>query len=422
MNQVYQPSGKVSVLFAPAYAIMLAMAAISALACVFCVHFSPYSVLDVAICFVIAKGVGKYGALWCVKFGRVRNSMVASVSGMLAALWYGSFLAVLYLPVQELFRGGSIDALKDAPGQLLGKLSFSGFSQAISELKNQGTDITGKNGSVFFSLSGTVSMVLLVICGIILVAYFLFVFREESLHPYFEDSGRWAKESIIIRSLPEEEEMFKSKLLLGETEVLTGLQSLREVNVDHYKVFIFSGGDRDGFYVSLYRMEGSGEVDRKTGKMIFEEEEVVKYLGVSRDLGAALLMRGSEEEEAVVRVVTEEAMRKAKLWLALDWAISLILILFGAFAIWKIDREDLPRFMMKGGFFYFAVMFLGNAVRLVRAFQEKTVIQSTEERLAYDGTKRYLGTEMGEPIIYKLFYLFLMVSAAVMFGICIGRM
>lgn len=423
MNQVYQPSGQVSILFLPVFAIMLFMAAISALACVFCVQFSPYSVLDVAICFVIAKGVGKYGGIWSIKCGKVRNPMIATVSGILAALWYGYFLVVFYLPIWEMSQAESIDSLKVAPGQLLGRLSFSGFFHAVSELKSKGAEITGKSGNVFFVLPGSPCIVLLVLCCIILAAYCASVFRETSKHPYFEESGRWAKEIVIIRRVPENEELFLSKLLLGETEALTRLQHLNEVNVDHYKVSLFSGGDRDGFYASVFRMENSGEVERRTGKMVFEERELVKYLGLGRDAGIALLMRKTEgEEDPAVRVVTDETERKAKRRLAVDWVVSLLLILFGAVAIWKIDEEDLPKFMMKGGFFYFAAMFLGNAVRLIRSFQKETVIESTEARFEYDGTKRYLGTETEEPMIYKLFYLFLMVSAAVLFGICIGRM
>lgn len=423
MNQIYQPSGKVSALSVPVYAVMLAMAAISALACACCVQLSPYSVLDAAICFAVAKGVGKYGALWCIRLGKVRNSLAATVGGMFAALWYGYFLVACYLPMQEMFRAESIDALKDAPEQMLGKLSFSDALHALLELKRRGADITGKGGDVYFSLPGTVSIALLAVCAIIMVAYFAWAFREASKYPYFEDSGRWAREFVMVRSMPEDEELFRSKLLLGETGVLAGLRSLEEVNVDHYKVSLFFGDDRDGYYVSLSRMAGSGEVDRRTGKMVFEEEEMIKYLAVGRDVGSTLLTRRPvEEEDAVVRVVTDEAMRKAKRWLIFDWAVSLLLILFGVFAIFKIDRVDLPRFMMKGGFFYFAAMFLGNAVRLVRCFQGEMVIESTEARLAYDGRKRYLGTETEAPILYKLFYFFLMVSAAVLFGVCIGRM
>ncbi len=423
MNQVYQPSGKVSILSVPVYAIMLIMAAISALACVFCVQFSPYSVLDAVICFAIAKGVGKYGALWCIRLGKVRNSMAATVSGMAVALWYGYFLVACYLPVQEMFRTESMDVLKDGPGQLLQKLSFSSFFHAFTELKDKGADIMGKGGDIYFSLSGSVSIALLAICGAVMLAYFASVFREAGKYPYFEDSGRWASKFVIIRSMPEDEELFQSKLLLGEMGVLAGLRPLEEVNVDHYKVSLFFGDDRDGHYVSLSRMEGSGEVDRRTGKMVFEEEEIMKYMEVGRDVGGALLSRRPEEEEdPVVRVVTDEEMRKAKRWLAFDWVVSLLLILFGVFAIFKIDRADLPGFMMKGGFFYFAAMFLGNGIRLVRSFQGEMVIESTEARLAYDGRKRYLGAETEAPILYKLFYFFLMVSAAVLFGVCIGRM
>lgn len=51
--------------------------------------------------------------------------------------------------------------------------------------------------------------------------------------------------------------------------------------------------------------------------------------------------------------------------------------------------------------------------------QKETVIESTEDRYIYDGTKKHLSRKIKTPVMFKLFYLFMMVSAIALFVLCI---
>lgn len=385
MSRTYRPSGKVSALFVPVYALALLLTAVCAFVCVFGIRFSPYTVFDAVICFFMTKGVAKYGASFTVRCGRVRNPRFAAISGLGVALWYECLLAVWYMRGEE----------------------------------SPGLAVTGKSGTVLFVLPETAAAALGVVLGIAAAIWITVEFRRAGEYPFFERSGKWARETVLVRCKPEDEAQCREALLRGESGLLTRLLPLYELNTNHWKLSLFSDGGRESFFVSVSRMESTGEVDRRSGKPTFEETALITYLEIEGAVGNALLLHRSDKEDAAVRVVTDESKRRAGWRLVYNALFSVIFIAFGAYCLFQMDKSELAEFLERGGFFYFALLFLGNAVRFIRSFEKERVFESAG--LSY-GAKRYLTTETTEPAAFKLFYLFLMLAGAVLFGICMWNM
>lgn len=421
MNQTYRPSGKISFFFVPAFAVMLLMTAAGTFVCAFCIWFSPYTVIDAVIFIIFTVFMAKYGALLCIKCGKVRNPFLSGIAGLILAVWYWYLLIVSYLPVKEIFTMESFHLPKENLMLTFRIFQPSKLWEAILALRNEGAAFTGKTGNTLFVIPGTVCIIFLSIAFLVTTLSFALTYRSRSRYPFCESSGKWAKEIVLTRSIPEDEELFLSKLFLGDTKVLSGLKPLNEVNVDHYQISLFVTGRKENFYVSISKMENSGKPDRHTGKTEFEENELTKYLATDRATGLSLLSRGPDRpEDAAVRVVTDETEKKDRRRLAIAWICGILQLLIVGTVILKMEHT--AEFLLKGGFFYILIVFLSSIVQFVRSFQKETVIVSTEERFEYDGIKKHLGTEKEIPLGYKLYYLFLMISAVALFTLCICRM
>lgn len=423
MNQTYQPSRKISVLFVPVFAVMLLMATVGAFACTALIWFSPYTVIDAVIFIIFTIFISKYGAIWCIQCGKVRNPFISVLAGLFLTVWYWYLLIVFSLPVRRIFTMESFQfqlSKKDLT-QIFQIFRFSKFWETLSALKGEGAAFTGKTGKPLFVIPGTACIIILSLLCIVTALYFVSEFHERSRYPFCETSGRWAKEITLTCRLSDDEELFLSKLLLGDTKVLSRLRPLNEVNVDHYQVSLFVTGTKENFYVSVSKMENSGKTDRHTGKMEFKETELAEYLAVDRATGLTLLSRKPDRsEDASVRVVTDETEKRDCRKLIIAWICGILQFLIIVIILLKM--ENAAEFLLKGGLFYIVIVFLSSIVQFVRSFQKETIIVSTEERSQYDGIKKYLGTERGTPIGYKLYYLFLMISAMALFGLCMQRM
>ena len=421
MNQTYQPSGKISILFVPVLAAVILMTAAGAITCTFCMAFSPYTVIDAVIFIIFTGFIAKYGAIWCIRCGKVRNPVFSSLTGFFLAAWYCYLLMVVYLPVKGIFTMESFRLSGEDLVQLFRIFRFSKFWETILLLRNEGAAFTGKTGNTLFVIPGIVCIILLSILFLITALYFALTFHERSGVPFCESSGRWAKEVVLTCGISDDEELFLTRLLLGDTKVLSLLKPLNEVNVDHYQVSVYVTGAKQNFYASVSKMENSGKTDRHTGKVEFEEKELTQYLAVDRATGLSLLSRSQDKpEETAVRIVTDETEKKDRQKLTIAWICGVLQLLIVSAII--LNMENAAEFLLKGGFFYLVIVFLSSIVQFVRTFQKETVIMSTEERSRYDGIKKYLGTEKETPIGYKLYYLFLIISAIALFGLCMWRM
>ena len=420
MNHTYRPSGKISVLFVPALAVMLLMAAAGTFACTFCIWFSPYTMIDAVIYIIFTRFMAKYGSLWCIKCGKVRNSALSVLTGLFLALWYWYLLLVLYRPVRKIFTEDSFILPKDSLCQAFQIFRPSEFQEAFTSLMNEGAAFTEKNGGSLFYITGTVCIVILSLVFLATAAYFAAAFQSRSRYPFCEASGRWAEEITLTSSVSADEELFLTKLLLGDTQVLSDLMPLHEVNVDHYQITLFVTGKKDNFYATVCKMNNSGKTDRHTGKIFFEETKLVKYLVIDRTTGLSLLSRRRDkQDETAFRVVTDQTEKRARRILVTAWICGILQFLILGISILRI--KNAAGFLLKGGFFYTLVMFLTGIIQFIRSFRKETVIRSTEERLEYDSIKKHLGTETATPTGYKLYYLFLTVSALILFGLCMWR-
>lgn len=421
MNQVYKPSGKISFLFFPVFVIMLLIMAICAFVCIFCIQFSPYSLFD-AIIFIFATiKITKYSALFCVRAGKVRNTLFSAISGIVLGISYWYFLIIFYMPVKNMFTIKSFYLNGDLQG-VLRLFHFKELSSTFSALKNNGALITGKRGEVLFTIPGNICIIILIISCIISLIFFASEFYTNSRKPFCETSCQWMKKIVFTSSVPEDDELFITRLLLGDGKVLTSLEPLYEVNVEHCKISLYTSPLKDKFYISLSYMENSGRLDTKTGKTRFKENELVEYLGIDNDTGRSLLTWGRyKPEDASVIVMTDESKRKAARWIVFNWIIGILAILLCVLAIYKIG-DGLQEFLFKGGFFYIAFIFFANAIRFMRTMQKEMVITSTEDKYEYEGTKKNLSKETEAPAILKLFYLFMMASAIGLFVLCIIKM
>ena len=103
MNHVYKPSGKISFLFFPVFVIMLFIMAICAFVCIFCIHFSPYFLFDAFIFIFATIKIVTYSAIFCVRAGKVRNTVFSAISGIILGAFYWYFLIIFYMPVKNIF-------------------------------------------------------------------------------------------------------------------------------------------------------------------------------------------------------------------------------------------------------------------------------------------------------------------------------
>ena len=351
--------------------------------------------------------------------GKVRHPVFSAISGIILGLFYWYFIIILYMPVKSMFIMKSFYLLNEPPARLLRIFHFKEFASAFSTLKNNGAVITGKRGEVYFTMPGNVCIIMLIILCIVSVIFFASEFYKNSGRPFCETSGKWMKKIVFTSSVPEDDELFISKLLLGDCTVLSSLEPLYEVNTHHCKISLYTSSFNDKFYISLSYMENRGKLDTKTGKTKFKENELVEYLGIDNNTGRSLLTRNwYKPEDASAIVVTDESKRKAARLIIFNWVIGILAILLCVFAIYKIG-DGLQEFLFKGGFFYIALIFFANAARFMRTMQKEMVITSTEEKYEYEGTKKFLSKETEAPAILKLFYLFMMVSAIGLFVLCI---
>lgn len=419
MHQVYKPSGKVSFLFVPVYAVMLFMAALTAFICIFCIHFSPYSVFDTAILIFVTAVTGRYGALWCIKAGKVRNPVFSVLSGLFLTIFYWYMLVLFYLPVKNIFKLKSFYFLNKKPSRFLQALKFKELLKTFSILKHNGAGITGRKGNVFFTMPGTACIIILFILCIITAIYFMLEFHQAACYPFCEVSGKWFNETVLSFCPPDNKELFLSKLLLGDFTVLYYLEPLHEVNVNYYKIYLFTNSIKNKFYISVSYMENSGKLDKKTGKALFNEDILTTYLAIDNNTGRGLLAgKHSMQEDTAVRIVTDATRKSEVKWLVFNWVTGILAIGLCVFAMFKLG-SSLQEFLFKGGFFYIALIFLANAVRFIHSLQKETVIESTEDRYIYDGTKKHLSRKIKTPVMFKLFYLFMMASAIALFVLCI---
>lgn len=419
MNHVYKPSGKISLLFFPVFIIMLFIIAMCTFVYIFIIHFSPYSLFD-AVIFVFATiKSAKYSALCCVKTGKVRNPVFSAVSGIILGLFYWYFLLIFYLPVKSMFTTKTLYLLNKPVSGFLQLFQIKKLTSTLSILKNNGAVITGKRGEAYFTIPGNICIIILIISCIVSVIFFASEFYKNSRIPFCEKSGKWMKKIAFTCSVPEDDELFITKLLLGDCKVLASLEPLYEVNVDHCKVLLYTSPFKDKFYISLSYMENAGKLDTKTGKTKFNENKLIEYLGIDNDTGRSLLTRSQyKPEDASIIVVTDKSKRKAARWIFFNWAAGILAILLCVFAIFKLG-DGLQEFLFKGGFFYIVLIFFVNAARFMRTMQKEMVITSTEDKYEYEGTKKFLSKETEAPVILKLFYLFMMVSAVGLFVLCV---
>lgn len=422
MNHVYKPSGKISFLFLPVFLIILFIIAICSFVCVFIIHFSPYSLFDAIIFIFAIIKIVKYSALCCVRAGKVRNPVFSAVSGIIAGLSYWYFFVIFYLPVKSMFTMKSFYLLNESPSRILQMFTFKELTNAFSMLKNNGVLITGRRGEGFFTVPGNICIIIFMVSCIVSLIFFALEFYKYSCKPFCETSGKWMKKIVLTSSVPEDDKLFITKLLLGDYKVLTYLEPLYNINVDHYKISLYTSSLNDKFFVSLSYMENSGKPDTKSGKTKFNENELIKYLGIDNDTGRSLLTRSRYgPEDASVIVVTDQSKRKAARWIFFNFIIGILAILLCVFAIFKLD-DGLQKFLFNGGFFYIALIFFANAARFIRTMQKEMVITSTEDKYKYEGTKKFLIKEAGPPVILRLFYLFMMASAIGLFVLCIIKM
>ncbi len=422
MNHVYKPSGKISFLFFPVFVIMLFIMAICAFVCIFCIHFSPYFLFDAFIFIFATIKIVTYSAIFCVRAGKVRNTVFSAISGIILGAFYWYFLIIFYMPVKNMFTIKSFYLLNGNLQGILQIFHFKELASTFSILKNNGASITGRRGGPFFTIPGNICIIILIILCIISVIFFASEFYLNSHSPFCETSGQWMKKIVFTSSVPENNELFITRLLLGDCKVLAYLEPLYEVNTDHCKISLYTSSFKDKFYVSLSYMENSGKLDTKTGKTLFNENELVEYLKIDNDTGRSLLARSRyKPEDASVIVMTDKSKRKTAGWIVFNWVTGILAILLYVFAIYKIG-DGLQEFLFKGGFFYIALIFFANAIRFIHTMQKEMVITSTEDKYEYEGTKKYLSKETGAPAILKLFYLFMMASAIGLFILCIIKM
>ncbi len=349
MNHTYQPSGKISPLFWPAAAAMLVITAAAALLCVYGIQASHAALLDMMIYFAVTGRIADFGAFLCIKGGRVRKPAFAKAGGIVLAVWYWLLLIGFYTPVKAVLTAEQSvwlwkwdGAWKEALAQFVhsfmnsagmggnGEIGVAGgegalwegfivwpgrlrmFWEPVLSLKDSGAAVTGKSGNTLFVMPGIVCVLLLAVLFLAAVVQFGLAFWQQGRAPFCEISGKWAKQTVMNLRC-QTEEIFLSRLLLGDTTVLADLEPIDGGNEDSYvKVSVFAA-DRNGtFYASVSKMakaenhwrpsykSGSNIETKKPSKRkwlprgkkpIYEEEQLAEYILLDRGTGLFLLSR-----------------------------------------------------------------------------------------------------------------------------------
>lgn len=424
MNQTYQPSGRVSILFLPVYISALLLMAAGAAVCMVGMHTSPSFLTDLAFYCILTGILLKIIPGWSIRTGKVRNPMAAKISGAFLVIWYWYLMALLY--AAEPGKLVSAENFTFSVNQEFWSRLFSAFLQPLQILNTfscileEGFAITGRSGTVFFVIRGWMAGGLLLLVFLVSAGVFASAFYKKSLIPFSEAAKSWSQEIVLPFRMPEDLDGFLARLLMGDTKVLTQLEPLSEVNVSYLEIVLYVTAGQEKFYVNVIKKINSGETEKRSGRMVFEEEETVRFLTIDRSTGFVLLTREQQEtQDTAVRVVTAELERKSTIQAVLMGILGAALIIFTAVAILKMD--DVKEFLSDGALFYLAAAFFTGAVNFIRSFQKEKVIVSTEDRYEYDALKKYMAQEKATPVGYRLFYLFLMLSAVFLFLLCLWR-
>lgn len=429
MNRKYHPSGKVSILFIPVYLVLLFFTAVAAAICIIGSRAAPSALRGFAVYLIVAGFLTSQGSRFCIRAGKVRNKTAAFAAGFLTVCLFWYFLLAFHMAVPETFSGEPLqlglrmtDDLKNVI------LQPSLMLELLKSLLENGFPVSARSGAVLFTIGGKLAC--LIVAGIFLVTAGIMIYGccKKSGLPFSEASKTWGGEIPLTFEIPEDEEAFLSKLLLGDMDVLTGLWPLSSVNVSYLLVTLYamvgngSGLSTDSpFYISITKRMVSSEKPDKNGEIDYEDEELVRFLAVNSSTGLQLLsMEEQQPEEVTVRVITREAEKKAHRKFFLCAAGGILLIGFTAYCILKME-EDASVFLNSGGFFYLAAIFLTGAVNLVKSFQKNRVVIGREDQAEYEAVRKYLVQERELPMFYRGFYIALMLGAVFLFLLCIYR-
>lgn len=427
MNRSYHPSGKVSILLIPVYLVLIFFTAVAAAICIIGARVAPSALRGFAVYLIVAGFLTSQGSRFCIRAGKVRNKTVAFAAGLsiICLFWY--FLLVFHIAVPEVFFGEPMQ-LGLRMTETLKNVIIHPFLilEPLKALLENGFLVSGKSGTALFTIGGKLAF--LILAGVFLVTAGIMIYGccQKSRLPFCEESKRWGREISLTFEIPEEEEVFFSSLLLGDTGVLASLQPLSTVNVNYVLVTLYAmvgnsvGLSRDHpFYISVTKRIISGGKPDIDGEISYEDEELVRFLAVDSSTGLHLLSTEEQQpEEVTVRVITREAEKKAHRKFFLCAAGGILLIGFSAYCILKME-EEASVFLNSGGFFYIAAIFLTGAVNLVKSFQKNRVVIGREDQAEYEAVRRYLVEERELPLFYRCFYIALMLGAVFLFLLCI---
>lgn len=288
MVKYYKPSGK----FSPTSFLYFALIALIALPILgliyaYAIWYIPFIYINFIIAGAFGFGVGYLIKRFVIKQGKVRNTGLAFVFAILAAIialyFHWAVWVDLVINAGESYGSSRI-------GVTVSNIEFlqvfnlalnpSALFSIISEINPIGT--WGIKGT---AVSGTFLTVIWVIEFLIVTIVAILVSFTETYEPFCEDSDKWFnKKQLKPTSLIEEPEQFLKHLESSAHETFDILTPVKDLN-SHHSIFTLYTSDKNENYLTVTNK--IAETNKK-GETELKDYEIVEYIYLNNEMKQAL--------------------------------------------------------------------------------------------------------------------------------------
>lgn len=411
MYQTYKPSGKVSMVFFPLLVIFLFLFIPSvSFIFVFAAWYCPSIILDGVLYLITVFLIALFGNRVCIRIGKVRNLILAGLSGVLAGITFFYMLPAC----SNLLAAGT-----PSPKKLFQLMCEpQGIYQGWNALIEKGLSITTVKGTHLFTLRGGFFIGAAVILLLLTIIVLALIYVDASWIPFCEASGKWAASRTIYLEYIENKELFIKKAAFGDMSLLEELDVLKGINCSHSEAELYFSPEQADYYITIDNKKKKEEKG-KDGEVKFEDETLLELQKLDSRTGEIMMSKVSlAPEQASAAVITYESGSKKMLTIirmvfAACIQIGLLVLCF--------NQSDGTQDFFSNGLvsFYMLITVITHSLSLLGCLVKEDVMVKNEEQLYFDETKRYQVERRSSPLIFKIYYGLMLLTSILILTFCI---
>jgi hypothetical protein len=290
MLNYYKPSGAFSPLsFGYVLAISLLVAPILGLAYSYAIWYIPFIYIRFFLTLGFGFAIGFLTNNVVVKYGKVRNSVLAIIFSIFISLVaiYFSWAVWLDLIINagESYGNEKL-GITVSNIEFLQVFSLAGQPSVLFSLMqevNQVGSITIKT----ITISGIFLSIIWLIEALMVIGLAIFMSTTQSKKPFCERTGQWFTETILpATELIEDKDKMRADLEKAVPSVFDNLVKNQEIATQSHSIFSLYSSENGENYLSIENKVA--KIDDK-GKTDFDTEEFIQYIGLSEKMTKTLL-------------------------------------------------------------------------------------------------------------------------------------